>query len=577
MSDIDLIKSKIDVVEFVGKYVPLKKAGVNYKGMCPFHQEKTPSFIVSPEKQIWHCFGCGRGGDVFKFLMEREGIEFPEALKILAEQVGVKLSKVPSGSSDSKKVLYTINELAAKYFEKVMSDSSEGRKAKDYFVGRGLTPQTIQEFRLGYAPSNGRALIDFLKRKNISEKDIERAGLGVYKGKFLRDKFVSRAMFPLTDSLGRVVAFTGRVLDSKAVPKYLNSPETPIFRKSELLYGLDLAKSHIQQGGKVVLVEGQMDVISSHQADVKNTVGVSGTAFTREQMKIISRYASEILMALDADEAGSEATKRAIGLASEFDLNIKVILLGEHKDPDSLIKDDANKWKAAVEKAVAVVDFHFDKAIKKYDLKNLDQRKGLTRELLAIINKLTDPVEKDHYIKKLGNLVNVNPKILYDALRRVKPVRQQRYSGRTRQEEIKDVSPTWLEERAIALAVSYPSLLGSFMEKTRDMKWASGLAKTIYSELTNCYTAKDFRIDNLLMKLPPTIKTSLLELMLVIEQSYSGADTANIEEELSFYLNILQSRSYAAKRYELVQLIAAAESAHDKVKLKTLLEELNKL
>ena len=576
MSDIDLIKSKIDIVEFIGKYVPLKKAGVNYKGICPFHQEKTPSFIVSPEKQIWHCFGCGRGGDVFKFLMEREGIEFPEALKILADQVGVRLSKIPTQGFDSKKVLYSINELAAKYFEKAMADSSEGRKAKDYFINRGLTPQTIAEFRLGYAPSGGRALVEFLKRKNISEKDIERAGLGVYKGKFLRDKFINRTMFPLADSLGRVVAFTGRVLDARSVPKYLNSPETPIFRKNELLYGLNLAKSYIQQAGKVVLVEGQMDVISSHQAGVKNVVGISGTALTTQQMKIIGRYANDVLMALDTDEAGGEATKRAVELAAEFDLNIKVVLLGEHKDPDSLIREDADKWKEVVEKSVAVMDFYFDEALRKYDLKNLEQKKLLTRELLGMINKIGDIVEKDFYVKKLSRLVDVDTKILYDALQRSKPARKRVFASETKQ-DIKDVSPTWLEERAIALAIAYPDLLGPFMEKTKDIKWASGLAKTIYSELVNCYTAEDFHIDNLLTKLPPAIKTNLLELILVIEQSYSGADVAKIEEELSFYLNVLQSRSYAARRYELVQSIAAAESAHDKAKLKTLLEELNKL
>ena len=311
MTDLDLIKSKIDLVDYIGRVVPLKKAGTNWKGVCPFHQEKTPSFMVSPEKGIWHCFGCARGGDIFKFVMEKEGVEFVEALQMLAETTGVTLSKAPQ-QSGQRKTLLEINELTAKYFAKALSDTASGRQAKDYLVGRGLTLNSIADFRVGYAPSTGRALVEFLRHRGYAEADIERAGVATRKGRFLQDKFVHRIMFPLTDALGRVVAFTGRVLDPKQQPKYLNSPETPLFHKSETLYGLHLAKMAMQQSGSVVLVEGQMDVISSRQAEVVNVVGVSGTALTAEQMKIISRYARDVILALDADAAGGGATKRAI-------------------------------------------------------------------------------------------------------------------------------------------------------------------------------------------------------------------------------------------------------------------------
>ncbi|MFH0905105.1 MAG: DNA primase, partial [bacterium] len=423
MTDLDLIKSKIDIVDFIGKYIPLKKAGVNYKAVCPFHMEKTPSFMISPDKQIWHCFGCGRGGDVFRFVMEKEGVEFVEALKILADQAGVQLSKAPLQGADTKKTLYSLNELAAKYFEKALIETASGRKAKDYLVGRGLTLATITEFRIGYAPEGGKALVEFLRRREFSEADIEKAGLAIRKGNYLQDKFVNRVMFPLCDNLGRAVAFTGRVLDPRALPKYLNSPETPIFHKSDVLYGIHLAKTHIQQSGQVILVEGQMDVISSHQAGIKNVVGVSGTALTPEQVKTLSRYAQDIVLALDADTAGGEATKRAVELAGEFDLGVKVALLGEYKDPDSAIKDSPDKWEQVVTAAVSVMDFYFSQAATGYDLKNLEQRKLITRRLLPIINKLPDPVERDHYLKQLGRLVDVEPRILYDALQKSKAPR----------------------------------------------------------------------------------------------------------------------------------------------------------
>lgn len=575
MSDIDLIKSKIDVVDFIGKHLTLKKAGMNYKGLCPFHQEKTPSFMVSAEKQIWHCFGCGRGGDIFKFLMEKEGVEFAEALQILADQAGVPLSKVPREGAESKKILYVINELAAKYFEKVLVDTNDGRKAKDYLIGRELVQKTISEFRIGFAPNSSRALTDFFKRRGYNDRDIEKAGLAVRKGRLLQDKFVGRVMFPLVDGLGRVVAFTGRVLDDKRVPKYLNSPETPIFRKSELLYGINLAKASIQQSEKAVLVEGQMDVISSHQAGVKNVVGTSGTALTSEQLKIISRYTREIILALDADEAGSEATKRAVELAGGFDMSVKVALLGEYKDPDSLIKQNRSKWQKIIDEAVPVLEFYFDNALKKYDISDLQQKKQFTRELLTVIHKLIDPVEKDHYLKKLARLVDVEPQVLYDAIGKVKPLRHFSAQPNT---AVEDISPTWLEERTVALPLVYIDLLDLLIERGKGVKWASGLANAVYEALVKCYTAKEqFELSELLNCIPSHERTNLLELMLVVEQNYKEVTLEEVRRELEFYLNILHQRSYSIRRRELVDEIAEAEKNQDTNQLNKLLDELKSL
>jgi DNA primase len=576
MTDLDEIKNKIDLVDFIGRYLPLKKAGTNYKGLCPFHMEKTGSFMVSPDKQIWHCFGCGRGGDVFKFVMEKEGVGFPEALQMLAEQVGIQLSKVPQSGIDTRKTLMNINETAARFYEKVLLETDEGRAAKEYMIGRGMLPATLTEFRIGFAPRSGRALSEFLIRKGAKEADIEKAGLSVRKGNYLYDKFVGRVMFPLWDSLGRVVAFTGRVLDPNGIPKYLNSPETPLFHKSEMLYGLHLAKQTIQQEGRVVMVEGQMDTISSYQAGVKNVVGISGTALTEQQLQMLNRYGKEIVLSLDADAAGGEATRRALELANNFDMTVKVVLLGNHKDPDSMIKENPENWKKAVAEAVPVMDFYFDVAARKYDVAKLEDKKQLTRELLSVITKVNDPIERDHYIKRLARTVDVEPAVLYDALK--KSLKPDRKFVKPAAEAVGEMSPTWLEERAVMLPMLDPKLLPELLTGGKRIKWASGLANTIYDSLSSWYTAgATFRAEDFLKQLPEPTKTSAMELMLVLEQGYVDVSQEDLHKELKFYLDLLLNQSTTVRRSELAAAIAEAEAKHDQTKVAELLKELNQL
>jgi DNA primase len=581
MTDLEDIKARIDLVDFVGRYLPLKKAGTNYRGLCPFHVEKSPSFMVSPDKQIWHCFGCGRGGDVFKFVMEKEGMSFPEALQMLADQAGVTLSRQATGGLDKRKSLLAINELAAKYYEKVLEDSTEGRIAQDYLIGRGITPATMAEFRIGCAPTSGKALVDFLKKREVGDEDIEKAGLGVLKGKYVYDKFTHRVMFPICDSLGRVVAFTGRVLDPAGIPKYLNSPETTIFKKGEVLFGLHLAKAHIQQEGYVVVVEGQMDAISSYQAGVKNVVATSGTAVTEPQLNLLRRYTTQLVLALDGDAAGVSATKRVFELANRLEMEIKVVLLGEAKDPDVLIKQGGEAWQKAIEAAVPMMEFYFSSAIDRYDLKSLDGRKGLTREMLSIITEVLDPVEKDFYIKKLSALVSVDARALYDAISRPKPrTPLGRSAVPSRGEEAKgdQLAPTWLEERIVALAAWKPELIEILLKKADGLKWASGLANTIYEKIRACYTSPDsFHLENVLAQLPDADKTSLLELMLVVEESYQDIPSGDLEKEVELYLEVLQKRSGTAQRQKLVLEISEAERNQDSQKLAELLDQLNQL
>lgn len=576
MAETEDIKARIDVVDFIGKYLPLKKAGANYRGLCPFHGEKTPSFMVSADKQIWHCFGCGRGGDVFKFVMEKEGISFPEALAMLADQAGVTLSKVATGGVDKRKSLLTINDLAAKFYSKILQESDAGRVAQDYLIGRGLTPETIAEFRVGYAPG-GHVLVDFLKKRGVAEDDIEKAGLAVRKGSFLQDKFSARVMFPICDALGRVVAFTGRVLDANSIPKYLNSPETPVFKKGEVLFGLNLAKPHIQEAGYVVMVEGQMDMISSYQVGVKNVVATSGTAITEMQLQLLRRYATELVLALDADKAGVDATKRVFETASKLELGVKVALLGEAKDPDVLIKKDG-EWAAAIAGAVPMMDFYFTTAIAGHDSTTLAGRKALTKEVLPVVSLIQDPVERDHYLKKLAALVGVETRALYDALKR--PAAKTPFAPARPTQTVggDQLSPSWLEERILAIVLWKPELLPGALPHMKDLKWASGLANTIYQAIVACYTSPDlFSLQVLLDRLPDYDRTALLELLLVVEESYADSTNDDLAREVALYAQILQKRSLQAKRQELVLEIAQAEKAEDRGRLEQLLNQLREL
>lgn len=575
MTDLEAIKAKIDVVELIGRYLPLKKAGVNYKGLCPFHMEDTPSFVVSQDKQIWHCFGCGKGGDVFKFVMEKEGMTFGEALSFLADQVGVTLSKMTSQSLGSRKTLLAINELAAKYFTKALMETPPGKAANEYLIARGVEPNTIEKFRLGYAPTQGQALVKFLSTRGFGEGDIEKSGLVVRKGRSLYDKFVGRIMFPLADALGRVVAFTGRTLDENNGPKYLNSPETPIFHKSDILYGLHLAKDTAQKTNRLILVEGQMDTIASWQAGVMDVAAISGTALTESQLNIINRYAREIVLALDGDSAGGEATKRAVELAAKFDISIKVADLGEYKDPGELIKS-GQSWAEVVEAAQPVFEYFMGSALKKYDASKLEDRKQMVRELLPLISKLADPVEKDHYIKELGRTVGVDAGILYDALKKLKPEK----NAKARESGIKTLDPTPEDRQQIVtvLPLVYPALLKLIVERGEGVTWTAPLANNIYQKLKNCYNSGDsFDLAAFLNTLDEPDRSKLLELMLIVEQSYAESAPEDLDKELIFYLDLLRSDHSQDRRKQLAEEIARVERSGDQAKLKQLLEELRGL
>jgi len=421
MDQIEEVLTKTDIVELIGEYVHLKRAGRNFKALCPFHSEKTPSFIVSPERQIFKCFGCGMGGNAIKFLMEYEKMEFGEALRFLAQRAGVTLRSYRPGPDEAKKRrLYQINHLANELFHFLLVEHQTGKKALEYLFNRGIQKKTIEEFKIGYAPDKRNFLEQFIvQKKGFLKEELEASGL-VFKTETnqLIDRFRNRVMFPLLDPRGNIVGFSGRLLHPrKDVGKYINTPETLIYHKSRLLFGLIQAKEAIRQTKQVIVVEGEFDMISPYQAGIKNIVAVKGSALTEEQVKLLHRFAEEILLALDEDTAGDAASRRGIQMAVSQGLNVRVVrLAGKFKDPDEAVQKDAGFFKKQIKKAVPIFDFYIDSALSRFDINTAWGKKQTTDELAPILAKIDDEVLRSHYIQRLARELGVAEEAVWEKI-----------------------------------------------------------------------------------------------------------------------------------------------------------------
>ncbi|MBI2278558.1 MAG: DNA primase [Candidatus Brennerbacteria bacterium] len=404
--DVERLKEKLDIVEVVRGYLPLRPAGKNFLALCPFHSEKTPSFIVSPDRKSWHCFGCGAGGDAISFVMRYENMEFPEALKFLAEKVGLTLQSLNPAHEREFGVLYTLHDEARAFYERELVKSEE---AKQYLKSRGLTGETAKAFGLGFAPG-GETLTLHLIKKGFAVDDIVRAGFAVKSGGLHRDRFENRVMFPLMNAVGRVVAFTGRILpsgDKEGIGKYVNSPETPIFSKSKILYGLHLTKHEIAKKREVVFVEGQMDFLMSWQAGIKNVVAVSGTALTAHHLERLRRIADAVTLSFDSDEAGLRALERAMDIFHAFDFHVKAMDLAGAKDPAELAVKNPSALVAAAAQAVPAFRLLFahyfpSRPSEKGEGRDTAGMKRVIRALLGKVKKLPSAVEQMATIKELA-------------------------------------------------------------------------------------------------------------------------------------------------------------------------------
>jgi len=392
------VRARLAIEDIVGEYVQLKRAGRNYKGLSPFSSEKTPSFFVSPEKQIWHDFSSNRGGDVFSFVMEVEGMDFRQALEHLARKAGVDLGMYQSGTgravAERKKRISLAHQLATKYYQTSMVRNSH---ALEYiFSKRGLSKHIVETFRIGYAPDTGQALTQFLLKKGFTKQELSESGL---VNRYGGDLFRGRMMVPLMDGAGQVIGFTGRIIgDEPNAPKYLNTSQTLLYDKGRHVFGLSQAKEAIRARGYVVVVEGNLDVVSSHQADVAQVVATAGTAMTEHHLRALKRLTDDIRLCFDGDKAGIAATERAIGIASGLGVELSIITLpGEAKDPDELIKQDVSAWRTAIKQPQPAVDWVIDQYAAREDLSTASGKRSFTSASLSLVSRLDDSVVRDHY------------------------------------------------------------------------------------------------------------------------------------------------------------------------------------
>jgi len=481
MSVINDVKERLDIVGVVSEYVALQKSGHNFKALCPFHAEKTPSFFVYPDRQSWHCFGsCGTGGDVFAFIMKKEGLDFGGALELLAQKAGVSLAPKRITSEDSRgERLRQINEAAARYYRDQLLNASQAQGARKYLERRGVSAKAAEDFQLGLSPDSWDMLKHHLMEQGYGEEELLAAGLVVEReGGGTYDRFRNRLMFPINDSRGQVVGFGARALDD-SLPKYINSPQTAIFDKSGMLYGVDRAQGAMRGRNQAVIVEGYMDVIIAHQYGMNNVVASMGTALSARQVDIIKRFTTNLLFALDADAAGAEATLRDLevalqasdrkatpvpnwmGVGSKLSAHIGVIYLPQGKDPDEVIKESPEAWERLVAGAIPMMDYLFEVVQGKVDLSRAEGKKAAAEQLLPRVSEIDDELEQELYLQKLSRLVGVDERTLARQAARLS-------SGTTtRKRRAKDETPASspsvnlgdpLEEDCLALLLQQPEL-----------------------------------------------------------------------------------------------------------------------
>jgi DNA primase len=556
----DLIKEKIDIVDFIGSYIPLTRTGKNWKALCPFHKEKTPSFMVSPERQTWRCFGCGASGDIFTFLMKYENLEFGEALKILAEKAGIELKKISPQEYKYVGLLYDLNDLAKKFF---INQLENNKKAFNYLLSRGLKPETIAEFEIGYAPLSGDELSIYFINAGYTPEDLIRAGLVIRneQGKIF-DRFRGRIMFPIHNHLGKVVGFTGRILpelESEDVGKYVNSPETPIFKKSKILYGFWKSKNFIREKNSVFLVEGQMDFLASWQAGIKNTVASSGTALTESHLSALRKLTDNLIITFDNDPAGQEAGEKAIDMALNFDFNVKIVVFRNFKDPAEAVLANPQNLFDAIENALSAPEFYFEKYLKS---QNKFSREYL-KEIQAVLQKLLNIeslVERNFWIKKLSEKTSIDEKILIEEAQKL--AQKTKISFPKGTENQNEVLPQKKFTRWELLSQEFISALLSLEKLQEDVE------EKIYLEPLHQ------KIFDLLVK---GIKKSedpyldeIIDLILLKVTSPESYDLEKIKKEL-------KKEYIKEKRKEIVSKIKEAELKNDHNALEQALQELYQL
>ena len=585
-SPIDEIKSRLDIIDVIGGYIKLQKAGANYRAVCPFHSEKKPSFFVSPARQLWRCFGCNLGGDIFAFVKQINGVEFGDALRILAQKAGVELKREDPKIKSERQHFYEINNLACRFFEQQLEKSVAGQEARKYLIERGLKEETIKNWRLGYSPDVWQGLSDFLVSRGYQREEMEKVGLVLKSAKTgnYYDRFRGRIMFPIFDLGSQVVAFGGRVFkqntrpDNQEEAKYINTPATSLYDKSRILYGLNKAGVAIRKNSVCILVEGYMDALMAYQAGTENVVATSGTALTSFQLNILKRYSDNLLTAFDMDVAGDSATKRGIDLAQSIGFNIKVIVM-PGKDPGDVAKDPDN-WQNLINNPKTIHDFYFENTLAKFDKNTLEGKKEISKVLLPVIKRIPNKIEQTFWIQSLVNALSVKEQDIIEELNKTKAgFVDFRNQEQAEQKAIEQKSrKELLEERLIILALRSPQNLE--LVKEDDLKYLSSNTSFALNyfkinglEMKNIESVsleqKEF-LDNILMK-------SEADDYFLDKKSYEsdGSKEAELCAEFNCCLKEIRGILVKSKLDEISSEIKKAESEKNFEKVQKLIEEFN--
>lgn len=589
MNPSDEIKQKLDIVDFIREYIPVKAVGANFQALCPFHGEKTPSLVISPEKQIWHCFGCGKGGDVFSFLMEMEGLGFVEAVRELAPKVGVTLRNDNPEAYSKRNRLLDILALSVKYYHHILGTKA-GEKPLAYLKKRGLTPEIIEEWQIGYSQDAWDSLVSFLSARPVEGKkyltqEMLEAGLVIKKeGAANRyyDRFRDRIMFPVSDVNGNPIAYSARlnpeVVNDK-VGKYINSPQGPIYDKSRVLFGLDKAKNHIKAKDLVIVVEGQMDVIACHQFGYKNAVASSGTALTSEQVALLKRYTSNIALCFDADAAGQLAADRGIKEAMAAEMNISVIIIPSGKDPDDALRQDPISFEIAVKEAKPMMEYYFNKVVAGLDLSDVSNKKEVAKKMLAMIAKLANKIEAAHWLKITSQALETDENALRESLPKetaretMAPAKAPQVALKPREEQ--------LSELLLAIVVRFPDFIAYVISKM-ELLWLENEANRSFYKNLIIYYNKNNALDypgfrEHLAKEADGAVDILDRLILLGEKDFYSYEAKNVQEEIIKIIVELK-KYYLQKQIAMAQkAMANAEKSGNVDAINKILEELKGL
>lgn len=569
---VELVKSKTDLVDLINGYVKLAPAGTNWKCRCPFHAERTPSFMVSREKQVWHCFGCGRGGDAIAFVQEIEGMDFPEALRHLAARAGVELPRSGPRVSSRKAKLLEVLGSAAAYYARVLAESTAAEPARTYLAQRGVTEASVQNFNLGFAPAAWDTLVRAMAAKGVPEDLMVESGLGVKKeGGGIYDRFRGRLMFPISDLSGTVVGFGGRVVDGVDAPgnreagKYINSPQSVAFDKGRVLFGLDRARRAIRQHDFAIVVEGNFDCIASHQAGVENAVATCGTAFTADHAQLLRRFTENVALAFDDDEGGRSAARRALALLYAEGLDPRIIALSGGKDPADLVAEDPVRWQKAVGEANGGMTYLFETAISGADLASVEEKKRVAKELLPWIARLPNPIEQTHFLQELARRLNVPEESLRPLIARKAPVGSRPDAPEAPPKAVDRRAA--VAERFLALLLASADQAGAVVQELKPEELPAGPLQELYKSFLVQYTSAAKSSGEgyaaALGRNNPNLRDRINILLLIGERDFGELDAVARTRELSSLAREVRRLQLKDALTVLQRQIADAESRKD--------------